>query len=157
TAADFGLPPDRAAGIIGTMKALVATAFGPPERLSLVDIPPAVPGPGQVVVLVRACGVNFPDALIIEGKYQLKPSIPFAPGCEVAGVIARVGPDVADFEPGDRVAAVLGFGGFAEEVVVDARSVVPLPPNVDDPTGSAVLLAHGTSLYALADRARIAP
>ncbi len=139
------------------MKALVATAFGPPEQLALVDLPAPEAGPGQIVVEVRACGVNFPDALIIEGKYQLKPTLPFAPGCEVAGVVRRVGPLVTTPKVGDRVAAVVGYGGFAEEVVADAGSAVPLPPGVDDAVGSAVLLAHGTALHALADRALLAP
>jgi len=139
------------------MKALVARAFGPPEQLSLIDLPAPDPGPDQVLVRVRACGVNFPDVLIIEGRYQVKPPFPFAPGCEVAGVVRQLGGRVNGLAVGDRVAAVLSHGGFAEEVVVDARSAVRLPPNVDDVVGSAILLAHGTALYALADRARLVP
>lgn len=139
------------------MRALLATSLGPPERLELLDLPTPEPGPGQLVIAVRAAGVNFPDALIIEGKYQLKPPLPFAPGCEVAGTVERIGPEVDGFAVGDRVAAVLGFGGFAEQVVADARATVPLPPNVDFRTGSAILLAHGTALHALRDRASLAP
>jgi NADPH:quinone reductase len=139
------------------MKALVATRFGPPEQLTLVDLLAPEPGPGQVVIEVRACGVNFPDALIIEGKYQLKPALPFAPGCEVAGVVRRVGPSVTGLSVGDRVAAVVGFGGFAEEVVADVGAVVPLPAAISDAVGSVMLLAHGTALHALADRGRLQP
>src|SRR5262245_23109632 len=101
------------------MKALVATQFGPPEQLSLVDLPQVEAGPGQIVIGVRACGVNFPDVLLIEGKYQIKPAFPFAPGCEVAGPVLRVGAGVGGLAVGDRVAAVLSYGGFAEEVAVD--------------------------------------
>jgi NADPH2:quinone reductase len=138
------------------MKALVATEYGPPERLTLVELPSPEPGPRQVVIRVEACGVNFPDALLIEGKYQLKPAFPFAPGCEVAGTVARLGDSVSAVRLGDRVAAVTGYGGFAEEVLVDAKSIVPLPPDVSAETGSAMLLAHGTALHALADRGCLA-
>jgi NADPH2:quinone reductase len=134
------------------MKALVAAEPGPPERLSLVDLPSPVPGPAQVVIAVKSCGVNFPDALLIEGKYQLKPPFPFAPGCEVAGTVRQVGSSVTGLTVGQRVVAGLGFGGFAEEVVADAGAVVPLPPQVSDEVASTLLLAHGTALHALADR-----
>jgi NADPH2:quinone reductase len=134
------------------MKALVVAAYGPPESLALVDLPSPEPGPGQVAIDVSACGVNFPDALIIEGKYQVKPPFPFAPGCEVAGVVRRIGPAVTGLAPGDRVAAVIGYGGFAEEIVADATATFRLPAEVDDVVGSAVLLAHGTAVHALRDR-----
>src|SRR4051794_15284629 len=114
------------------MKALVATAYGPPESLSLVDLPSPAPGPGQIAIRVACCGVNFPDALIIEGKYQLKPPLPFAPGCEVAGVVKELGSGVTTFRLGERVAVVTGYGGFAEEIVAEAAQAVPIPPNVDD-------------------------
>ncbi|MEO8452124.1 MAG: NADPH:quinone oxidoreductase family protein [Gemmatimonadota bacterium] len=138
------------------MKALVASTYGPPEQLTLIDLPSPVPGAGQVLIDVHACGVNFPDALIIEGKYQIKPPFPFAPGCEVAGTVGRLGPDTSGVTVGDRVAAVIGHGGFAEQIVADRSALVPLGPGVSDEVGSALLLAHGTSLYALADRAELA-
>ena len=139
------------------MRTLVVTEYGPPESLRLVEVPSPEPGPGQVVIQVRACGVNFPDALLIEGKYQMKPAFPFAPGCEVAGVVSRLGAGVGGVKEGDRVAAVIGYGGFAEEVVAEATAATQLPPNVDDEVGAAVLLAHGTALHALADRGALAP
>ena len=90
------------------MKALLCTSFGPPERLVLQEIESPKPGHGQVLIDVRACGVNFPDTLIIEGKYQFKPPLPFAPGGEVAGMVAEVGEGVTHLRPGDRVFSLTG-------------------------------------------------
>src|SRR5690349_2502049 len=98
------------------MRAVVCKELGPPSSLVVEDVPSPEPGEGQVVVAVHACGVNFPDTLIIQGQYQFKPPLPFSPGGEVAGVVSRVGPGVTGIAEGDRVIAVTGFGGFAEEV-----------------------------------------
>lgn len=138
------------------MKALLVTHHGPPEGLELLDRPDPIPGPGQLVIAVKAAGLNFPDALLVEGKYQVKPSLPFSPGCEVAGVVASVGAEVGGFTVGDRVAAVTDFGGFAEKVAVHGARTTVLPAAIDYPTGAAVLLAHGTSLHALVDRGQLA-
>jgi len=137
------------------MRAVLCKGFGPPSSLVLEEVPPPEPGPGQVVVTVKACGVNFPDTLMIEGRYQFKPPMPFSPGGEVAGVVARVGGDVTSIRPGDRVIAVTGYGGFAEEVVTDAERLVPLPDGMDFPAGSALLFTYGTAQYALRDRASL--
>jgi NADPH2:quinone reductase len=121
----------------------------------LEDVPPLQPGPKQVVVQVKACGVNFPDTLIIQGKYQFKPPFPFSPGGEVAGTILRVGPEVAGFKEGDRVIASIGNGGFAEEALASADRLIPIPEGMDFVTASAFLMTYGTSLHALADRGHL--
>lgn len=137
------------------MKALLCHGYGPPESLVLADVPPLRADAGKVVVAVEACGVNFPDTLIVQGRYQFQPPFPFSPGGEVAGTVKQVGEGVDHVRPGDRVIAVCGWGGFAEEVAVDAARVVTMPPSMDAVTASAFLLTYATSLYALADRGRL--
>jgi len=137
------------------MKAMLCEAFGPPEDLKLRDLPSPEPGPGQAVIAVKAAGVNFPDVLIIQNKYQFKPPLPFAPGAEVAGVVKSVGAGVTAVKPGDRVIGSIGWGGFAEEVVADAARLIPIPAAMDFVTASAVVLTYGTSHYALKDRAHL--
>lgn len=122
------------------MRALLCKAFGPPESLVLEEVEEPELGPGQVRIAIKACGINFPDLLIISGNYQLRPPMPFSPGAEVAGEVVEVADDVADFAPGQRVAAVSMFGGMAEQLCVDARAVVPVPDGVDDVTAAAFLL-----------------
>ncbi|GAC1368465.1 MAG: NADPH:quinone oxidoreductase family protein [Ktedonobacteraceae bacterium] len=139
------------------MKALLCRELGPAEKLVLEDITPVEPGNGQVVVEVKACGVNFPDTLIIEGKYQFKPDLPFAPGSDVAGVVTRVGEGVRRTKVGDHVLGVLGWGGFAEEVVADEANLIPLPPDLNFVTASAFAMPYATSYYALKDRAKLQP
>ena len=112
------------------MKAVLARQYGPPESLVIEDVPSPVPGPGELVISVHASAVNFPDTLIIENKYQIKPALPFSPGGEVAGVVKQVGEGVTNFAPGDRVIAVCGYGGFAEEVLTTAAKAVALPPTL---------------------------
>jgi NADPH:quinone reductase len=138
------------------LKAILCRQYGPPEGLTLEDRPSPVPGPGEVVVRVRAASLNFPDLLIIQNKYQLKPPPPFSPGSELAGVVARVGEGVSGVAPGDRVMAVTGYGAFAEEVTVDAARLVPVPGAMDDQTAAAFLLTYGTCDHALRDRGRLA-
>ncbi len=137
------------------MKALRCHAYGPPEALVLEDIPSPEPGKGQVRIRVKACGVNFPDTLIIQGLYQFKPEFPFSPGSEIAGVIDAVGEGVRQHKVGDEVFSLLGWGGFAEEVVADANAVFPKPPGMDFATAASFLMVYGTSYYALKDRARL--
>lgn len=139
------------------MKALLCRAWGPPESLVIEEVPTPKPGAGQVLIEVHAAGVNFPDALIIQKKYQLQPELPFSPGAEVAGIVRAVGEGVKPWKPGDRVIANVLWGGYAQELVADAARVVPIPDGMDFPTASAYVLAYGTSLFALKDRAKLAP
>ena len=135
------------------MRAVLCKAYGPPEQLVVEEVPPPRAGSGQAVVEVRACGVNFPDTLIIEGKYQFKPTPPFSPGSEVAGVVAEVGPGVTAVKLGDRVVAMMPWGGYAERIVTDASRLIPIPAGVDFVQAAATLTAYGTTYYALTDRA----
>ncbi len=119
-------------------------------------MPPPVPGPKQVVITNRVAGVNFPDTLIVQGKYQFKPSPPFSPGGELAGVIKTIGTEVHDLKVGDKVVALTIFGAFAQEVLVDADRVIPLPPDLSDSDlelAGSFTMTYGTSLHALKDRA----
>ncbi len=137
------------------MKAVLCKKLGPPEDLVVEDIPSLVPNAGQVVVAVKAAGVNFPDTLIIQGKYQFKPEPPFSPGGEVAGVVKAVGANVTGVNVGDRVIAASTFGGFAEEMLCDADRLTPIPDSMDFVPASAFLLTYGTSYHALKDRAQL--
>ncbi len=139
------------------MRAVLCKAFGPPETLVVEEVPDLVAGPGQVVVDVAGCGVNFPDVLIIEDKYQFKPDLPFSPGGEISGTVRSVGEGVDDLAPGDRVLASLGWGGMAEQVAVPAAAAIKVPDGVDLIKAAGFVLAHGTSHHALVDRARIQP
>ncbi len=139
------------------MKTMLCKQFGPPESMVLEDVSSPKAGPGQVVLDVKACGVNFPDVLIIQDKYQFKPRLPFAPGGEVSGVVKELGEGVTTLSLGDRVLASTGFGGFAEELAIPATSAVPIPDSMDFPTAAAFLMTYGTSYYALKDRAHIQP
>jgi NADPH2:quinone reductase len=137
------------------MKAVLCKSYGPPESLIVEDVPSPIPGPGEVVISVRAAGVNFPDVLIIQNKYQVKPPLPFSPGSEVSGVVKDLGDGVTMFEPGDKVMAITGYGGFAQEVKADARRVLKLPPSMDFTTAAAFGLAYATSDHALRDRGEL--
>ena len=139
------------------MKAMLCREYGPPETLVLSEVPDPVPGPGQVIVQVKSCGVNFPDVLIIENKYQFKPALPFAPGAEIAGVVKSLGEGVTRVKVGDRVIASVGNGGMQEQVAVDQNRCIPMPDAMDFETGSALILTYGTSHYALKDRAKLKP
>ena len=138
------------------MKAVLCNAYGPPESLVVEDVASPTPGPGEAVITVKAASVNFPDVLIIENKYQVKPPLPFSPGSELAGVVKAVGDGVTAFEPGDRVMAITGYGAFAEEVTTEARRLFPIPPAMDFATAAAFGLTYGTSEHALVDRAALA-
>ncbi len=137
------------------MKAILCREYGPPEQLEFADVAPLTPGKSQVVIDMRACGVNFPDTLIIEGKYQFKPPMPFTPGNDVAGIVKAVGEDAGDIQVGSRVVAFAGTGGFAEEVVCDVAMLAPIPNNVDFVTAAACGMTYSTSYHALKDRAQI--
>ena len=139
------------------MKAVLCREYGPPASLVLGDVPDPVAGPGQLVIDMRAAGVNFPDLLIIQNKYQHKPPLPFTPGAELAGVVSAVGAGDMDFRVGDRVVAVSMTGAFAEKALVAAASVAHLPDAVSFDVGAALSLAYGTSFHALKDRAAMRP
>lgn len=124
-----------------------------PAGLRVDDVPEPEPGPGELLIDVKAAGVNFPDVLITQGKYQFKPAPPFVPGGEVAGVVRAVGAGVTGFAPGDRVAATMLFGAFAERVVTPAAGAAKLPESVSFEVGAAVLLTYATTIHALVDRA----
>lgn len=139
------------------MKAMLCTHYGPPEELELRELPSPKAGKGQAVITVKACGVNFPDVLLIQDKYQFRPPLPFPPGGEVAGVIKEVGEGVTSVKPGDRVMASMGNGGFVEEGVVDASRCIPMPDNLDFDVAASFFTTYGTSYYALKDRGNLKP
>ena len=137
------------------MKAMLSRRTGGPETLKLEELPDPQPGAGEVLLAVKACGVNYPDLLIIEDRYQFKPPRPFAPGGEVAGVIEEVGPDVASWKCGDRVIGSVIAGGMAEKLVVAADQCIAMPASMPFDEASALVLTYGTSIYALKDRAKL--
>ena len=137
------------------MKAVLSKEVGGPETLVLEELPDPVAGPGQVLIDVKACGVNYPDVLIIEDKYQFKPTRPFAPGGEVSGVISAVGEGVTRFKVGDRVLASTGWGGYAEKLALEEGRCTPIPDNMPFDEAAAFVLTYGTSYYALKDRGHI--
>ena len=139
------------------MKAVLCKQYGPPESLVIEELASPQPGPGEVVVSVKAASVNFPDVLIIQNKYQFKPPLPFSPGSELSGVVKAVGTGVTNVRAGDRVMAFTTYGAFAEEVRTDANRLIPLPPDMDYATGAAFLLTYGTSDHALRDRGALKP
>lgn len=137
------------------MKALLSSKAGGPETLSIEEVDEPSPGPGQILVRVRACAINFPDVLIIEDKYQLRPQRPFAPGGEIAGEVVKAGEGVSGWNPGDRLFAALGFGGLAQQIVVPADRAIRLPRERSFIEGSALLMTYATAIHALIDRARL--
>src|SRR6267378_4209178 len=139
------------------VKALLCREYGPIDRLRVEEVPSPRAGPNEVVVEVRASSLNFPDALLVQGLYQVKPPLPFSPGMELAGVVTQVGAGVRDLALGDRVIASPGRGGFAQECLVPAERVARLPEGMDYETGSAFMLTYCTSLHALQDCGHLAP
>ena len=137
------------------MKALICHAFGPIDQLRVEDMPDLVPGPGEVVLRVRAAGVNFPDALIVQNLYQFKPTPPFSPGGESAGQVLAVGEGVTRFKVGDAAIALTIWGGFAEQVRVREDQLFALPVGMPFEVAGALLLTYGTCLHALRDRANL--
>ncbi|MXO94121.1 zinc-binding dehydrogenase [Erythrobacter arachoides] len=135
---------------------MLSTAPGGPETLALTEIDAPVAGKGQLGVRVLACAINYPDVLIIEDKYQMRPPRPFAPGAEIAGEVMAVGEGVGGWEVGDRLIAVTGFGGLVEQMVVDAARAFRLPDGADPVAGSALLMTYATTIHALKDRGQLA-
>ncbi|QLC73331.1 NADPH:quinone oxidoreductase family protein [Pseudomonas sp. LPB0260] len=139
------------------MKAVLCKAFGPAETLALEEVASPEPKKNEVLLEVHAAGVNFPDTLIIEGKYQFKPPFPFSPGGEAAGVVRAVGEKVGHLKVGDRVMALTGWGSFAEQVAVPGYNVMPLPSSMDFLSAAAFGMTYGTSMHALKQRANLQP
>ncbi|MCY4538782.1 MAG: NADPH:quinone oxidoreductase family protein [Chloroflexi bacterium] len=137
------------------MKAVLCKSFGAPDQLTVEDLESPLVKRDEVKIRVRACGVNFPDALMIQGLYQLKPPFPFSPGLEVAGDIIEVGPGVDTERVGQRIMATMMFGGFAEEVVVPQSAALHMPANMSYETGAGFPLVYGTAHVALSCRARL--
>src|SRR5258705_7776957 len=139
------------------MKAMLSKRVGGPETLVLEELPDPRPGPGEVLLAVKACGVNYPDLLIIEDRYQFKPERPFAPGGEVAGVVEAVGPGVTQFKPGDRVIGSSIARGMAEKLVLGAELCIALPAAMPFDQASAPVLTYGPTIYPRKDRAALQP
>lgn len=134
------------------MKAVLSKVVGGPETLVIEDVAVPTPGKGQVLVQVKACGVNYPDVLIIQDMYQFKPPRPFSPGGEMAGIVAAIGEGVSNVKPGDRVLASTGNGGMAEYALAAAHAVMPIPEGMPFDEAAAFLMTYGTSYYAIKDR-----
>jgi NADPH:quinone reductase len=137
------------------MKALLCKEFGTPDKLVIEEVRSPITETGKVVISVKACSANFPDTLMIQNKYQFKPPLPFSVGGEVAGIIKEVGEGVKHLKIGDKVIALCGWGGFAEEVAVDARRCAPMPDGMSFEVGASLLYNYGTSFHALKDRAAL--
>lgn len=139
------------------MKALRTHAVGGPDTLTLDDVDVPAPGPGQVLVAVKACAINYPDTLMIRDLYQFKPERPYAPGGEIAGVVEAIGDGVTNFQPGDRVLAGIGNGGLVEKVVVPTGRLFPVPEGVAFDKAASLLMTYGTTIHGLKDRGHIKP
>src|SRR5215471_10866965 len=139
------------------MKALLCTHHGPPDELTLADIPEPSAGPSEAVVRIKAAALNFFDNLIIAGKYQHKPPFPFSPAAEFAGVVESIGASVTEFKPGDSVIGNIGWGAAREKVAIAADKLVPMPAGLDFDHAAGLTVTYGTTLYALKDRAQLKP
>lgn len=137
------------------MKAVVCKAWGLPETLVVEELAGAAPGAGEVTIDIMAAGVNFPDVLVIQNKYQFKPALPFTPGNELAGVVRAVGEGVQGFVAGDRVFAFVPQGAFAQQITVPAAALMSIPDTMDFDTAAALTLTYGTSHHAVVDRAQL--
>jgi len=137
------------------MKAMVCEAFGPVENLQLQEVPAPVPGKQDVLINVEAAGVNFPDSLLVNGTYQIKPALPFTPGTEVAGTIAALGATVPHLKVGQRVLGFCMIGGFAEQVAVNCMAVMPIPDELPIEEAAGLLTAHATAHHALRQRGQL--
>ena len=139
------------------MRAVLSKAVGGPDSLVVEEVMDPTPKPGEVVIEVKAVGINYPDTLIIEDRYQFRPERPFSPGAEVAGVVDAVGEGVKGVFKGDRVIAVPGWGGLVERLAVPAASLIPMPDGMSFEEAAALTMTYGTSCYALKDRAKLQP
>lgn len=138
------------------MKALLCEALGPAEALVIRDLPEEQPGPGQIAIAVKAAALNFFDTLIIQGRYQTKPALPFSPAAECAGTVAALGPGVSGWRVGERVAAWLGHGAARERVIVDVEAAIRVPAQLDDAQAAGLFVTYGTAMHGLIQRGRLA-
>ncbi|MGH8854108.1 MAG: NADPH:quinone oxidoreductase family protein [Telluria sp.] len=139
------------------MKAVRCKDWGPIDSLVIEDLPDLAPAAGQVVVDVKAAGVNFPDVLTVQGKYQVRPELPFTPGNEFAGTVRAVGQGVTAFAPGQRVIGFTRTGAFAEQALAPVEALMAMPPEMDFDTAAAITLTYGTSHHAVVDRGALQP
>jgi len=139
------------------MKAALCKTWGPPDSLEITELPDLVPGPGEVAISVKAAGVNFPDVLIIQNKYQFKPELPFIPGSELAGTVYAVGEGVKHIGIGDNVIAFISHGAFAQQAIAPSNAIMPMPAGMDFDIAAAITLTYGTSHHAIVDRAQLKP
>ena len=139
------------------MKAILCKTYGTPDDLVLEDVADPQPGENEVRIATKACGVNFPDVLMIAGKYQVQPPMPFTPGAEISGDIVEIGQKVTHLKVGQRVLALCGHGGMAEQVCVNQHAVIPIPDDMDYVTAAGFILTYGTSYHALKQRAALQP
>lgn len=137
------------------MKAALCKSLDGPAAIEIADLPAPRPGPGQVVLAVKAAALNFMDVLMSRGKYQFKPDLPFSPAAEIAGVIEELGAGVSGFEIGQRVCAFIGWGGAREKLAVNADQLIPVPDNVSDEVAAGISVTYGTAFHGLEDRARL--
>lgn len=137
------------------MKSVLCKAYGPPSSMVLEELPTPVPGKKEVLIEIKACSVNFPDTLMIQGLYQNKPPMPFAPGSDIAGVISAVGEEVKRHKVGDEVFGLIPYGGFSTHVVASPKTVFPKPPMMDYKVAASFMMAYATSYHALKDRAQV--
>jgi NADPH2:quinone reductase len=139
------------------MRAVLCESWGGPESLVVKEVPTPALKPGEVLLRIRAAGVNFPDVLIIQKKYQIQPALPFSPGAEISGEVAALGEGVTSVAVGDRVAALCTTGGFADEIVLNAAACVKIPDSLSFEVAAGFMLAYGTSWHAIRDRAALLP
>lgn len=137
------------------MQALLSTKAGGAKHLSIAEVPDPFPNEDEVLIKVKCCGINFPDTLIIEDKYQFRPTRPFSPGGEVAGIVERIGKNVTGIRPGDRVMSWCIWGGLAKKIAAKAANCIPIPEQMPFDEASALLVTYGTSYYALRNRANL--
>lgn len=137
------------------MKAIVCERHGPPSNLVLKELPTLIPAPDEVIVSIKACSINFPDTLIIQGKYQFQPDLPFIPGSDISGIIKVVGSKVTKYQAGDEVFGMIRHGGFAEEICVNVEQLFPKQAEMDFPTAASFIYAYGTAYHALKQRAQL--
>ncbi len=134
---------------------MLCKELGHPNKMVLADIPSPQPDKNEIVLAVKACSVNFPDTLIVQGLYQFKPDLPFSPGSDVSGVVKAVGENIKHLKPGDEAFGIVPHGGFAEEVVVPGKAAFPKPAGMDHQIAASFMMAYGTSYYALKNRGQL--
>jgi len=137
------------------MKAMLCKELGHPNKMVLEELPSPQPKENEVLLEVKACSVNFPDTLIVQGLYQFKPDLPFSPGSDVSGIVKAVGSNVKHLKVGDEAFGIVSHGGFAEEVIVPGKSAFPKPGGIEHKIAASFMMAYGTSYYALKNRAQL--